>query len=231
MLKYFLKDNKLTPDPDDYRAVTVRGNSNDMEDIIDVMMHRPVGVSRVEVASVLEELLVAIEFLLKRGESITTPLFKISPVVSGVFVGQDEAFDRSKHQVRISVNAGTRMSSIAREIEVERVSETLRTPEPVQVTDMSTNVRNQALTPGEPARIQGSRLKVDVADAAQGVFLVNEATDVEVKAGYLLDNVPKTITFIVPDTLPSGNYRLEVRSTLGGTQLRTGKIPVSLTVA
>lgn len=231
MLKYYLKDNKLTPDPDDYRAVTVKGKSNDMEDIIEVMMHRPVGVSRVEVASVLEELFVAMEFLLKRGESITTPLFKISPAVSGVFNGQQDAFDRTKHQVRIKVNAGTRMSRIAREIEVERVSENLRTPEPVEVIDMSTNVKNQSLTPGEPARILGDRLKVDVADAAQGVFLVNESSGAEVKAGYLLDNVPKTITFIVPDTLPSGSYRLEIRSTLGGTQLRIGKIPVPLTVA
>ena len=229
-LKFYLRDNPLTPDPDDLRAATVKGKANDLEDIIDMMMHRPVGVSRVEVAGVMEELFIAMEFLLLRGEHIVTPLFRITPLVNGVFESEETPFDRTRHLVKLKLLPGKRLEQIAAEIPVEKVEPVVIVPKPVSVLDMAANVKNQSLTPGQPARIIGNRLKFEEADPLQGVFLIDTANEAETKVNFFLDNKPKTVTFIVPDPLPAGSYELQLRSNMGTKELREGSLSQTLTV-
>ena len=108
--KFYLRDNPLTPDPIDLRAVTVKGKANDLEDIVDMMMHRPVDVSRAEEAAAMEKLFIAMEFLLLRGEHIVTLLFKITPLVNGVFESEEMPFDRAQHPVRLKLMPGKRLN-------------------------------------------------------------------------------------------------------------------------
>lgn len=230
-LKYYLTDNPLTPDPTDLRAATVKGKANDLEDIIDMMMHRPVGVSRVEVAGVMEELFIAMEFLLTRGEHISTPLFRINPTVNGVFESEDTPFDPARHKVRLKLLPGKRLEQIAVQIPVERVEPIVNLPKLTALTDMAAGLKNQTLTAGQPARIIGMRLKFDEADPQQGVFLVNTATEAETRATFILDNKPKTLTFIVPDGLAAGSYALLLRSAMGSKEIREGSLPHTLTIS
>ncbi|WKN32554.1 DNA-binding domain-containing protein [Porifericola rhodea] len=230
-LKYYLVDNTLTSDPNDFRAVTLSGNSNNMEDIIEMMMHRSVGISKGETTSVIEELFLAMEFLLKRGESITTPLFKISPVISGVFEDNLEAFDSQKHKIKIKVSAGTRLSKISQEVSVERVDAKVSTPIVHTFLDMDSNIKDKMLTSGQPGRVFGSKLKFDANDPQQGIFLTHVGSGTETKADFILDNMPKTITFIIPDGLPVGDYQLELRSTMGGANLRKGILRTLLNIS
>lgn len=229
-VKYFLKDNVLTPDPNDFSAETVKGKVNNLEDITDMMMHRPVGVSRVEVTGVMEELFIAMEFLLLRGECIETPLFKITPRVKGVFENEDAPFDSAKHKVRLRLLPGKRLGKIAAEIPVERVAPVVSMPKLVSLLDMANSQKNQTLTAGQPARLQGNKLKFDSADPLQGVFLIDNATATETKVNFILDNKPKMITFIVPDALAAGTYQLQLRSKLGTKELKTGNLASLLTL-
>lgn len=229
-VKFFLKDNHLTPDPNDYRAETVKGKTNDMEDIIDMMMHRPVGVSRVEVTGVMEELFIAMEFLLLRGESIETSLFKLSPKVKGVFESEEAPFDPSKHKVKLRLLPGNKLGKIAKQIPVEKIAPIVNVPSPSSLMDMASQQKNQTLTVGKPARLQGNKLKFDAADPQQGVFLINDSTDEEFRADFILDNTPKTVTFVVPEGLAAGSYQLELRSNLGTKELKVGSLSASLII-
>lgn len=84
-----------------------------MEDIVEMILHRSVGVSRSEIISVLEELGIAVEFFIKRGEKISTPLFNISTSVGGVFTDSKDTFDPARHEVRLKVKAGSRLLALA----------------------------------------------------------------------------------------------------------------------
>ena len=92
------------------------------------------------------------------------------------------------------------------------------------------------LAPGHNARILGNRLRFDLADPEQGLFIVpvdaagllnpGEAVKVE----EFTRVTPKEITFRVPDTLSPGLYKLEVRAKYGKSGLRTDELEDVLTV-
>jgi hypothetical protein len=100
----------------------------------------------------------------------------------------------------------------------------------VSLMDMASSQKNQTLTAGQPARLQGNHLKFDAADPLQGVFLIDNATAAETKVSFILDNKPRMITFIVPDALAAGTYRLQLRSKLGTKELKTGSLTSLLTI-
>jgi hypothetical protein len=87
------------------------------------------------------------------------------------------------------------------------------------------------LTPGGMGQVVDHRLKFDPTDANQGVFFVAEgggATKVDVVGR----NKPGELMFMVPAGLASGDYTLEVRATIHGSEdVRTGALDATLTVS
>ena len=92
------------------------------------------------------------------------------------------------------------------------------------------------LAPGHNARILGNRLRFDLADPEQGLFIVpvddsglaNNSQAIAVEEFARI--APQKITFRVPDTLSPGLYKLEVRAKYGKSGLRTGELEDVLTV-
>ncbi|HZL11128.1 MAG TPA: DUF4469 domain-containing protein [Prolixibacteraceae bacterium] len=77
--------------------------------------------------------------------------------------------------------------------------------------------------------MRGSRLKYEVADPAQGIFLI-AADDTETRVITVARNKPAQLDFLVP-ALNSGEYKLEIRAIIyKGKELKTGVCPGSLTV-
>ena len=87
------------------------------------------------------------------------------------------------------------------------------------------------------ARLDGDKLRFDPADPEQGVFLIPMANG----DGLLADRTPirvadyaqltnPSLIFRVPDDLPAGAYKLEVRRRFGQTRLATGTLENMLVV-
>ena len=86
MLKYALRENLLTPEPDDYMAQTVDARSYRGEEIVDLMLKRGSTLTKADAAAVELYNTVCAE-LIADGCNLNTPLMNTSLSVSGVFTG------------------------------------------------------------------------------------------------------------------------------------------------
>lgn len=228
-LKYALFENHLTDDPSDYMAVVQLQASKSQEDVIDLMIGRGSTVTKAEALSVLEEYAAAIEQLLREGQALNTPLFNLSPTIKGVFTSEDESYNAATHTVKINVTPGKRLKQVANEIEVQRVAGVSPQPDLLYVDDLGSGTRNEQLTPGNIARLKGSRLKFDPTDPLQGIFLVSEA-NAETRISTVSRNKPAQLDFLVPAVAP-GLYKLVVRTLLKNTKtIRSGTLQVELNI-
>ena len=230
MLKYFLVDNPLTPDPDDYRAVTQHDRVSDMQEIVELIKHRSVGVSESEIMSVLEEFFVAIEYLLRQGNKVNTPFFNINPTVTGVFGGPEESFDRGKHGIKVNLSTGVRLKKLASQINAERVRGSITVPLIDEVYDFASDSSDSSLTAGQPLKIRGEHLKVDASDPAQGVFFVNTADNSSTRASMYIETRSKQTVVLVPEALAAGSYTIRLSAFIG-TEVRTGQAAATLTLS
>ncbi|MBW8333121.1 MAG: DUF4469 domain-containing protein [Prolixibacteraceae bacterium] len=95
--------------------------------------------------------------------------------------------------------------------------------------DLGSDSRNGQFTPGNIAQIRGSRLKFDIFDPTQGIYLI-AADGVETKVTTIARNMPAQLDFLVPVLTP-GEYRLEVRAILyKGKDLKKSVLQGVLTV-
>jgi hypothetical protein len=227
-LKFALFENPLTNDSK-YMAVVQDLQSKTQDDVIDLIIGHGSTVTKAEALSVLEEYYISIEQLLKEGYAINTPIFNLSPSIKGVFSGSDQSFNPASHSVKINISAGVRLREIGSKVTVERVKGSSPKPDIEYLDDLGSDTRNEQLTPGNIAKIRGSRLKYDAADPAQGIFLV-AADGAETKVATVSSNKPSQLDFLVPALNP-GEYRVEVRVVINkGKEVRKGALSGTLTV-
>ena len=178
----------------------------------------------------LEEFEAAVEQALSDGHSINTPLFRIGASVQGVFEGETETFDRSKHYVRLNVSPGARIGEIAPNLSVEKVEASSPQPTPITFKDIVSGTTNETLSPSGVGEISGSRLKLDLGDEEQGVFFI-DSDGTATKSATIIRNKPSNLIFMIPAGLPTGEYRVEVRARLrSGSALKSGRLDYQLQV-
>ncbi|MGF7110115.1 DNA-binding domain-containing protein, partial [Treponema pedis] len=93
MLKYCLRENLLTAEPNDYMAQTADVRSFTLEQIIDLMMQKGTTLTRADVAATLQVYGEVVSALIADGAAINTPLINTSSSISGVFNGAADSFD------------------------------------------------------------------------------------------------------------------------------------------
>ena len=230
-IKYVLRENNLSDDPDDYMARIRHVGIARIETIIERMIQRGSTVTRADIVGVLEDYYAAIESLLLEGMSVTTPLDHFSLSVKGIFRGADDTFDPSRHRLHAALIAGPRLRKTLQERGEMTKEEMVRpAPNPVDYLDLNSGERNGTLTPGGMGRIIGHRLKFDPADPQQGIFFI--ASDgTETRVSIVGKNKPGELLFLVPEGLTAGAYRLEVRVLPKWRRdMHTGALEATLTV-
>ncbi|MEK6477330.1 DNA-binding domain-containing protein [Catalinimonas sp. 4WD22] len=230
--KYSLRDNKLTSDPLDCMAVIVGGNSMTESDIVEEMISGDSTITHPEAMAVLESYTRAIERLLEKGFSINTGLFNIVPSIKGVFTDEDDSFDPTRHKVRINVTTGVRLKKLPQRIKVVKVDPVEVLPKVRNYLDGSSGSKNGQITPGGIATLKGKRIKLDMAEPEQGVFLINATDSQEVRVDIVASNNPSELIFQNPQGLAAGEYWLEVRNKLNKTnEIRIGRMKHKLSVS
>ena len=225
MLKYSLRENLLTPAPDDYMAQVADVRSYTLDEIIDLMMDKGTTLTRADVAATLQVYGEVCSSLIKDGAALNTPLMNTSMSISGVFDGANDSFDKKRHTVNLNITAGILLRDVLPKIKCEKTEGASTDPYITEVTDIVTGTVNTTLTKGGVVQLVGSRLKFDAKDAAQGIFFVPE-TGEAVRAAVIAENKPARLMAIIPADLAAGTYYIEVRTKYANAtkQLKTLKI-------
>jgi len=239
-VKFTLQPNPLKKDePDQYRAFVVVDQTLNLADVIDFMEFRSSSITKADILAVIEDFHHTLRRLLCDGHKINTGLIVIELTIQGNFDGRDASFDnRNGHKLKVKV----RLVKVVEE-EVQQKVRLKKQPstEPTPVIDFYRDLANDdgantTLTPTHMSRIKGYKLKFDPDDDRLGVFLVPQAVD-----GLLNDPNPvrvehysrvtnTEIIFRVPDDLPAGAYKLEVKALFGKEDIRTGTYKHTLVV-
>lgn len=235
MLKYALRENLLTPAPDDYMAQATDVRSYTLDEIIDLMMEKGTTLTRADVAATLQVYGEVVSAIIKDGSAVNTPLMNTSMSISGVFNGANDAFDKKRHTVNLNITAGILLRSVLPKIKCEKTEGASTDPYITEVKDVVSGKTNDILTKGGVVQLVGARLKFDAKDAAQGIFFVPE-TGAAVRAAVIAENKPARLMAIIPADLTAGTYYIEVRTKIlegnkSGKTLKTGRFNKALTVA
>ena len=235
MLKYCLRENLLTPAPDDYMAQAADVRSYTLDEIIDLMMEKGTTLTRADVAATLQVYGEVVSAIIKDGAALNTPLMNTALSISGVFDGANDSFDKKRHTVNLNITAGTLLRDAVTKVKCEKTEGASTDPYITEVTDIVTGTANTTLTKGGVVQLVGARLKFDAKDASQGIFFVPE-TGNPVRAAVIAENKPARLMAIIPADLAAGTYYIEVRTKIlegnkSGKTLKTGRFNKALTVA
>lgn len=231
MFEFGLFKNYLTPDPEDYSAKVQNLKVADEEVILKEMVV-PGGVTETQAAAVFTARRVAIKKLLAGGMGVQTDYCDIKPGVRGVFINDDDVFDRKRHTVVFNATEREGLQEIAKDMKPIKVKVSERTPSPERYVDTATQRRDEVITNGKVGEIKGSNLKCDETDTDQGVFIIMRDGS-ELRCADFIHNAPSRLLFYIPDTLTvSDEIVLEVRNKLNNTiqELRSGRFSKTLSV-
>jgi hypothetical protein len=228
MLEYHLVENPMTPAPDDAMAQVVNLRSYTDDQIADLMLKRGTLLTKADILAVLQVYREVIADLVEDGCAINTQLFNVIPSIPGVFNGIGDSFDSSRHKTQANINPGIIIREAARRIKTRKVQVADPVPYILEVKDIVSGSINETLTPGGVIQLRGSRLKFIESSTDNGIFLLSEDHG-EIKLTVIAENKPARLMAMLPASLASGTYMLEVRTTYssGGTheskQLKTGR--------
>ncbi len=229
-IQYSLRENHLTPEPNDFMATVTPTRSVEMNDVIDRMVDRGSTVTKADILSVMEDFQKALEGFIREGASVIMPFAHYTASIKGVFEGQDDIYDSKRHQITININPGKEIKALAKkELVVEKHEAVKPTPNPAVFTDFNTGEKNTIITPGGMAKVLGHRLKFNSDIEEDGIYFVKE-DGTEMKITIIGQNKPSVLMFMIPAELSSGDYTLEVRIKVGES-VRLGKLSNTLSVA
>ncbi len=213
MINYILVENHLTSDPDDYMARVISSETADDKMLVDDILGSGSTVTHPDILAVLNAYHTAIIKRLLAGQRVVTPVANFSVSIGGRFESVGDAFDSARHVVQGNVSPGADLRNSMRDhSQVAKGEGRITDPNPTEYEDFGSESKNSVLTPDKPGQLMGHRLKVDPADAQQGVFFIAIADGAETRATMLMRNKPADLMFMVPAGLASGDYEIEVRT-------------------
>lgn len=230
-LSYAIYPNKvLKKNSKIFRALIKNRDTYDLDRIIDQMVERRAGITRGEALAMLELFMSEIEYILKNGGVVNTPLFYAQCSISGDFKNQEDRFYPSRHKVKINLRPGKRLKALPDNIKTNKVKSNVPAPLLTGYISMGNGSENSLLTPGVMGIIRGKRLQFDESDPEQGVFLLMEGSNHRFKVEEIFKNSFSQLYIKVPGDLKPGSYQLQVRSNLKTKTLRSGTLDAILKV-
>lgn len=230
-IKYYLQPNPITPDPNDQKARVQPNNTLNFDDIIARCVKRGTTLTETDLRAAVRLYLSETGDAVAEGNNVTLPLVNLRPSITGTFNDVNDSFDSSRHTVKASCSAGIDLVQKMQTASVEKITGTVLSPDIVDFTDVKTNNHTQA-SKGNIGVITGSQLKFNPANAAEGIFFVNVATNAETKVADIAQRTEGKLMFLIPTSLTAGTYYVEVRRAYtNANSIRSDAFEQNLTVA
>jgi hypothetical protein len=210
--KVWFRLNLLTKDIDnDYIAeVSTVGNTKRNEDIAREIVEERSEIKFDTLLSVLSQRDRIVRRMVQQGNSVLDGCVKISPRVSGSWIGTNAKFDPAIHKITVDTTPSAEMRAALAEVGVEVLGVKDNGSFIGLVTDTSTGLSDGSITAGDDIMIEGDRLKIaPEGEEGLGVFFVNDAGEATPVTRRLTQNDPKKLIARVP-ALPAGAYTLRV---------------------
>ena len=182
-----------------------------LDDVIDYMIAEGTGLTRPQALAYFEKIVQTFEYFIRQGHKVATPLVSVYPSIKGTFEGQEDAFDPSRHRIRIQSYSGIRMRNMKSSIRLTKVESKLKKPSLKTIFDATSREKNNTITPLGIASLYGSNLRFEQDNNQHGLFFIS-ATGVETRVEEYNRIKPAEIGFQIPALTP-GEYTLEVRTT------------------
>lgn len=217
VINYALRENLLTADPDDCMAQVVDVRTYTQDDITKEMVKRGTSLTEADIAAYQKLEVEVYKDIIAGGGSLNTPLINTSFSITGVFTGMTDSFDKSRHAIKLNVNAGAALKEAAAQAKAQKTEAASTDPYITSVTDKVTGDSGTVKT-GSVMELTGSRLKFDASDAEQGVFALT--ANGTVRCEPVIENKPARLLVMLPASIEAGDFTIEVRTKIIGA---TGK--------
>lgn len=205
-----LYDLALTTRKDDRFGRVITKKSVTEDDLINIAVSRRTDLNANTLRACLNLLKdVAMEEVIN-GSSVRFGLSYYQLGVEGTFIGDNASWDNSQHCLIINsvpvADLRQRLKNVRVNLRGMASSGTFIN----SVTDVTTQMVNSRLTPGGGVNVTGSRIKIAGDAKDLGISIINQVTQevIPVPTTSILVNEPSKLSFIVPATLPVGDYKL-----------------------
>lgn len=212
MLKYALYRSQLNGRQNTYTAIPQAYEIKNIEDIIHQLTGPGSILKETECVAVIHDFFKALSSQLHEGHGFSCDYMRIHPKITGVFEGKEDVFDPKRHQKKLSIVATNVLKDVLNELKLEKVQPIGSQAEIKSVYDLKSRQTDGILSPGHLIEIHGQKLKLNTELADEGIFLINNADELEIKISQLHTNRPGKLAAMLPDNLASGTYLLEVRN-------------------
>lgn len=225
MLKYCLIDNQMSKDGKNCVAIVRSAKTINLDELLDDIVDEGTGLTRPQALAYFEKMTQLILRYLSKGFFVTTPLFRFRSSIPGIFNNKLDTFDPTRHKIKVSATAGSRVQCLSTFIDPVKVSTSKTSPEIFQFIDSATDEINISGVSGGTARILGNQLRFDKTDPKQGIFFVSVADPaVEFRATIYSGIKPSEIHVTIP-ALEPGEYTVMIRNmTLNNKEMVTGTL-------
>ncbi|MFT3738560.1 MAG: DUF4469 domain-containing protein [Breznakibacter sp.] len=207
-----LYDLPITERKDDRCGRVVTAKSLKIDDIVAIAVNRRTDLNAVTLKSSFEILRDIASEQVANGASVEFGLGYYALGVSGVFIGDNAQWDSARHSLSVKATPTSALRGLIRKVSVNVRGMASTGTFINSVTDVASGEENSKLTPGGAANVTGTRIKVAGDNPAIGIRLTNQTDGsvTTIPANSIAVNDPSKITFIVPATLPEGDYKLSI---------------------
>ena len=210
----YLRPNTLTKDNDRDCIADVHAHAATQrnEDIAEIITKERSEFRKETIINILNMRDKAVKDLIQEGLSFMDGLVQISPRVSGVWETENSSYDEKIHKRTVDLIPTADLRTTLDAIGVKVLGAKEETARITEITDTATGLKDGSLTIGDDIIIEGSKIKVDETDPAQGVFFKAE-NGTEYKTNRRLSvNNPSQIIARVPKEVPEGKVEVMVRT-------------------
>ena len=208
------RPNTLTKDNDRDCIADVHAHAATQrnEDIAEIITKERSEFRKETIINILNMRDKAVKDIIQEGLSFMDGLVQISPRVSGVWETENSPYDEKIHKRTVDLVPTTDLRTALDAIGVKVLGAKEETARITEITDTATGLKDGSLTIGDDIIIEGSKIKVDETDPAQGVFFKAE-NGTEYKTNRRLSvNNPSQIIARVPKEVPEGKVEVMVRT-------------------
>lgn len=215
-----LYDLSITEREDDRYGKIVSTGSLSEDDLVDIAVSRRTDLNASTLKAAMDILKEITIEQVANGASVQfgPGFFRLQ--ANGVFIGDNARWDSTQHNLSIQVNPTAAMREAILDTTVEVRGMAASGVVINSITDVTTDEINTRVTPGGALNITGTRIKIAGDDDSVGLFLVKQDSNeaIRIPSSSIAINEPSKITCIVPQNLPTADYKLRIT-----TQFSTNK--------
>lgn len=207
-----LYDLSITERKDDRYGRVVSPGSMNEDDLIRMAVERRTDLSPHTLKAALEILKELAHEQILNGTTVSFGLSHYSAVVNGVFLGDHDSWDPSRHKLSLRIEPSADLREDLQSVDVVLRGPATTGPVINTVTDKNTGLMNSIITPGGIVYLEGKRLMItgDAPEIGLRLRSVQDQAVINIPITAIFDNYPSKLGILLPVEIPAGKYIIEL---------------------